>query len=103
MELAAFAWAYKSLLAPRVLAATPNRGIRGSRAIRKIDVTFVEGSGACDYHWKQVFVPGELKRNPDKDKSSGIDLARYVREMFVAEDSCRFVLGFTLCGSLLRL
>ena len=48
---------------------------------------------------EQVLVPGELKRNPDKDKSSGIDLARYVREVFVAQDSYRFVLGFTRCGS----
>ena len=103
VELAAFAQAYKSPPAPRVLAATPNRGIRGSTAIRKMDVAFVEGPGACDYHWKQVLVPGELKRNPDKDKSSGVDLVRYVREAFLAQDSRRFVLGFTLCGSLLRL
>ena len=102
VEPAAFAQAYKSPPAPRVLVATPNREIRGSTAICKMDVAFVEGPGACDYHWKQVPVPGELKRDPDKDKSSGVDLARYVREAFVAQDSRRFVLGFTLCGSLLR-
>ena len=67
VELAVFAQAYKSPPALRVLAATPNRGIRGSIAIRKMDVAFVEGPGACDYHWKQVFVLGELKHNPDKE------------------------------------
>ncbi|KAH7000705.1 hypothetical protein EDB80DRAFT_513696, partial [Ilyonectria destructans] len=31
-----------------------------------------------------------------------IDLATYTREVLAAKDTRRFVLGFTLCGSLIR-
>lgn len=48
---------------------------------------------------------GELKSNPDLDRSSKTwrDLARYAREALTAQDTRRFVLGFTLCGSVMRL
>jgi hypothetical protein len=50
-------------------------------------------------------VPGEPKSNPLADKVSNVwlDLGRYAREVLTAQDSRRFVLGFTLCGSLMRL
>ena len=46
---------------------------------------------------------GELKSNLQEDhhRNTWLDLARYAREIFGAQDR-RFVLGFTLCGSKLR-
>lgn len=50
-------------------------------------------------------VIGELKSNPGSDTLSKTwrDLARYAREVFFAQDTRRFVLGFTLCRSVMRL
>jgi hypothetical protein len=52
--------------------------------------------------WLQSLIPGELKNNLLAGKASRawLDLGRYAREVLAAQDSCRFVLGFTLCGSL---
>lgn len=48
---------------------------------------------------------GELKSNPQVDTLSKtwLDLGRYSREVLAAQDTRRFVLGFTLCGSVMRL
>jgi hypothetical protein len=56
-------------------------------------------------HWLQIFVPGELKgsRSADIASKAWLDLVRCAREVFGAQDTRRFVLGFTLCGSLIRL
>lgn len=32
-----------------------------------------------------------------------IDLATYTREVYTAQDTGRFILGFTICGSFLRI
>ena len=82
--------------------------MQGSTADRKLDVGFVDDPGAgmdCKCYWKQILIPGELKSNPSADKASkaGLDLGRYAREVLAAQDSRRFVLGFTLCGSHMRL
>jgi len=55
--------------------------------------------------WSQILVPGELKSNPLADTASKawLDLGRYAREVLAAQDSRRFVLSFTLCGSRMRL
>lgn len=57
------------------------------------------------YHWSHILVPGELKSNRSADKASKawLDLGRYAREVLAAQDTRRFVLGFTLCGPLMRL
>ena len=55
-------------------------------------------------NWAQILVAGELKSNPIEDgqESVWLDLATYARELFRTQDR-RFVLGFTLCGSKMRL
>ncbi|KAF2690847.1 hypothetical protein K458DRAFT_473916 [Lentithecium fluviatile CBS 122367] len=88
--------------------AQPHHPIQGSTADRKLDVGFVDDPSAgvdSKCHWSQILIPGELKSNPLADKASKawLDLGRYAREVFAAQDSRRFVLGFTLCGSLMRL
>lgn len=88
--------------------AQPNKPIQGSTAERKLDIGFVNDPDAkkySRYHWSQILVPGELKSNPSADTASKawLDLGRYAREVLTAKDSRRFVLGFTLCGPLMRI
>ena len=88
--------------------AQPHQPLQGSTANRKLDVGFVDDPSAgvdSKCCWSQILVPGELKSNPSADIASKawLDLGRYAREVLAAQDSRRFVLGFTLCGSLMRL
>jgi hypothetical protein len=93
---------------PRRPLARPNKPLEGSTAERKLDIGFVDDPNANEdstCHWSRILVPGELKSNPSFDTvtKTWLDLARYVREVLVAQDTRRFVLGFTLCGSTMRL
>lgn len=86
----------------------PHQPLQGSTVDRKLDVGFVDDPSAgvnSKCHWSQILIPGELKRNPSADITSkaGLDLGRYAREVLAAQDSRRFVLGFNLCGSFMRL
>jgi hypothetical protein len=88
--------------------AQPHQPLQGSTADRKLDIGFVDDPSAdadSKYHWKQILVPGELKSNPAADVASKawLDLGRYAREVLAAQDNRRFVPGFTLCGSRMRL
>ncbi|KAK0628117.1 hypothetical protein B0T17DRAFT_491041 [Bombardia bombarda] len=88
--------------------AQPNKPIQGSTAERKLDIGFVNDPDArkdSRYHWSQILVPGELKSNPSADTASKawLNIGRYAREVLAAQDTRRFVLGFTLCGSLMRI
>lgn len=92
----------------RRAVARPHQPLQGSTADRKLDVGFVDDEGAgidSTHHWSRILVPGELKSNPLADKASKawLDLGRYAREVLAAQDSRRFVLSFTICGSLMRL
>jgi Fungal protein kinase len=86
--------------------AQPSQPLLGS--IRKLDVGFVNDTKNTDrvlYDWSRIPVSGELKSNPKADRhtSTWLDLARYAREVLTAQDTRRFVVGFTLCGSTMRL
>ncbi|KAK4134878.1 hypothetical protein BT67DRAFT_378402 [Trichocladium antarcticum] len=88
--------------------AQPNQPIQGSTAERKLDIGFVDNAEASvnsRCHWSQILIPGELKRNPSADVASKahLDIGRYAREVLTAQDTRRFVLGFTLCGSRMRI
>ncbi|KAH6611293.1 hypothetical protein Trco_001313 [Trichoderma cornu-damae] len=97
----------------RKLLAQSRTSLRGSQGRRCMDIGFinddsmvqVELESAGRYHRSHILVPGELKSNSDADVPSKAwsDLAIYVREVFAAQDSRRFVLAFTLCGPYLRL
>ncbi|KAF2193607.1 hypothetical protein K469DRAFT_239099 [Zopfia rhizophila CBS 207.26] len=91
---------------------TPHNPIPGSVSKRKLDVGLaynpnneLEGSDRQSSDWSHILIPGELKSNPREDNysSTWLDLLRYAREIFSAQDTRRFVLGFTLCGSVMRL
>ncbi|KAI1418834.1 hypothetical protein F5Y12DRAFT_721593 [Xylaria sp. FL1777] len=92
--------------------AQPDTPLEGSVAKRKLDVGLVDdpkadpkADKAAKYHWSNILVPGELKSNPNDDIASKahLDIARYVREVFTAQPTRRFVLAFTLCGDWMRL
>ncbi|CAG7999808.1 unnamed protein product [Penicillium nalgiovense] len=88
--------------------AQPNKPVQGSTAERKLDIGFVSDTSAgkdTRCQWSQILVPGELKSNPAADTASKawLDLGRYAREVLAAQDTRRFVLGFTICGSFMRI
>ncbi|KAF1365589.1 hypothetical protein EJ07DRAFT_151070 [Lizonia empirigonia] len=88
--------------------AQPHQPLQGSTADRKLDIGFVDDPNAgmnSKCRWSQILIPGELKSNPSADKASKawLDLGRYAREVLAAQDSRRFVIGFTLCGPFMRL
>jgi hypothetical protein len=58
-----------------------------------------------EHDWSNVLVIGEHKQNPDEDRSTKtlVQLAGYARKVFGSQLERRFVPGFTLCGSLMRL
>jgi len=86
----------------------PSQPLSGSTTYRKLDIGFVNDNKNADrvlYNWSRILVPEELKSNPNADRhiSTWLDLARYAREVLTAQDARRFVLGFTLYGSTMRL
>jgi hypothetical protein len=88
--------------------AQPNQPLQGSTADRKLDIGFVDDPNAGENsrcRWSQILIPGELKSNPSANKASKawLDLGRYAREVLAAQDSRRFVVGFTFCGPFMRL
>lgn len=117
-RLAGLASATKSAhtvtLESRCVLSTPHHALGGSTAPRKLDIGFatrknpdnVETTfgGNQDCGWADILVPGELKSDKNKDSklSTWCDLARYVREVFAAQDNRRFSYGFTLCGDMMR-
>ncbi|KAK0728902.1 hypothetical protein B0T26DRAFT_810694 [Lasiosphaeria miniovina] len=107
--LATFAEEYKSISTHRRRPlAQPNKPIQGSTAERKLDVGFVDDPKAgkdSRCHWSHILIPGELKSNPSADKAAKawLDLGTYAREVLAVQDTRRFVLGFTICGSLMRI
>ena len=85
---------------------------------RKMDVGTVacDGQSKCEEDgvgdksntpiskWGEILVTWELKSNAilDGQTPAWLDLATYAREVFRAQDR-RFILGLTLCGSIMRL
>ena len=94
----------------RRVYSTPNKFLVGSPINRKMDtgIESLEGTDRSTQddppHWDRILVVGELKSKAveDNHESTFLDLAQYAREVFRTQDR-RFVLGFTLCGSMLRL
>ncbi|PQE24972.1 serine threonine- kinase Sgk2 protein [Rutstroemia sp. NJR-2017a BVV2] len=85
-----------------------NKVLRGSEADRKLDI-FLASTDAVllsgEHDWSNVLVIGEHKQNPDEDGSTKtlVQLAGYAREVFGSQPERRFVPGFTICGSMMRL
>ncbi|OBT82162.1 hypothetical protein VE02_10023 [Pseudogymnoascus sp. 03VT05] len=85
-----------------------NKVLRGSEADRKLDIFLTPANVALpngEHDWSNVLVIGEHKQNPDEDGSTKtlLQLAGYAREVFGSQPDRRFVPGFTICGSVMRL
>ena len=85
-----------------------NKVLRGSEADRKLDIFLTPADVAipnCEHDSSNVLVIGEHKQNPDEDGSSKtlLQLAGYAPEVFGSQPDRRFVPGFTICGSTMRL
>jgi hypothetical protein len=85
-----------------------NKVLRGSEADRKLDIFLTPTDAALpdgEHDWSNVLVIGEHKQNPDEDRSAKtlVQLAGYGREVFGSQPERRFVPGFTICGSVMRL
>lgn len=96
----------------------PGKYLDGTPIKWKMDVGFTAGNGQSGTdntsthentgtrkrNLSEILVTGELKSNPDQDgqEKAWVDLAPYAREVFRTQD-WRFVLGFTLFGSRMRL
>ena len=108
-KLAVFVESYNSAPAyKRRLLAKPDEPIAGSVGKQKMDIGFMDDLSTgkdSRYDWTRILIPGELKSNPSADRplEARLDLGRYAREVLAAQDTRRFVLGFTLCGSLIRI
>ena len=81
----------------------PTQHLSDSTTRRKLNVGFANDTKINEssrYDWPQILMPGELKSKPNVDRRNDtwLDLARYVRHVLTIQDTCRFVLGFTLCG-----
>ncbi|KAL7923472.1 hypothetical protein ACQKWADRAFT_320126 [Trichoderma austrokoningii] len=73
------------------LISSPSKPMKGSFINRSVDAAF-------------ILAPVELKMHSADDcVKTWVDLARYAREIFKAQDTRRFILGFTLAGSIMRL
>lgn len=105
-------------IARRQIYQGPTVYLDGSPIKRKMDVGIMAYNGQSKSeedgveeklsipisNWGDILVTGELKSNAvlDGQTPAWLDLATYAREVFRAQDR-RFVLGFTLCGSMMRL
>lgn len=79
--------------------------LTGGEAQRQLDVFVkrrgIEQSGKHD--WKDVYVIGELKQSKWLLKKILLQLARYMRDVFTAQPTRRFIHGFFLHGSIMDL
>lgn len=106
-RLAEAAQRHSSMPVRQRLVALSHKPLKGSVESSKLDIGFIDSATATaglTNTWSHIIVPGELKKNSGEDGlKSWLDLGRYVREVFKTQDTRRFVLGFTLCGSTMRI
>ncbi len=85
---------------------THNRALSGSDAKRQLDI-FVKPRlpelVEATHEWKAVRVIGELKQGKENNKALLLQLAAYARELFASQPTRRFIHGFTLCNTAMRL
>ncbi|KAG6141225.1 hypothetical protein E4U28_003132 [Claviceps purpurea] len=92
----------------RAVLGLPHTYIEGHVAKRKLDACFVSAAdqetamGTLTYFWSQVLGAAELKENIVDEKTAELALGQYSRISLTAQVTRRYVLGFTLCGPLMR-
>ncbi|PGH35791.1 hypothetical protein GX50_01375 [[Emmonsia] crescens] len=83
---------------------TTKNDLIGLDAERQVDLLLKakdEGGSSEKHAWKDVQVVGELKQSEQeiRAKSTLLQIGRYVRDVFSAQPTRRFVHAFTVCGT----
>ncbi|KAG6269237.1 hypothetical protein E4U48_004343 [Claviceps purpurea] len=92
----------------RALFGLPNQVIKGHVAKRKLDAGFISaadlesGQETLTYFWTTILGSAELKQNEAAERAAELSLAQYARILLTTQGTRRYALGFTLCGSSLR-
>ncbi|EDN09008.1 predicted protein [Histoplasma mississippiense (nom. inval.)] len=78
--------------------------LTGSKAERQVDLLLRARSGSPSrnkHNWRDILVVGELKKSKEEIKTKGtvLQMSRYVREVFAAQPTRRFVHAFAVCGT----
>ncbi|KAA6407381.1 MAG: hypothetical protein FRX48_08929 [Lasallia pustulata] len=83
-----------------------NSNLTGAEPKRKLDI-FIERKSSVSgtaHNWKNVQVVSELKESSEKNcKALLLQLGRYIREVFTAQPTRRFIHGFSLYGTTMEL
>ncbi|KAA6414276.1 MAG: hypothetical protein FRX48_02639 [Lasallia pustulata] len=83
-----------------------SKDLTGAEARRQIDIFIKRKSSVSGtaHNWKDVQVIGELKASTKKGpKSILLQLGRYMRDVFIAQPTRRFIHGFFLQGTTMEL
>ncbi|KAG5990188.1 hypothetical protein E4U52_004876 [Claviceps spartinae] len=96
----------------RAFLGQPNKFIEGHVAKRKLDACFISaadlefqsGGEALNYFWTTILSSAEHKKDDsaETERAAELALAQYIRILLTTQGTRRYALGFTLCGSFLR-
>ncbi|KAG6132525.1 hypothetical protein E4U38_003305 [Claviceps purpurea] len=92
----------------RAFFGLPNQVIEGHVAKRKLDAGFISaadlesGQETLTYFRTTILGSAELKQNEAAERAAELSLAQYARILLTTQGTRRYALGFTLCGSYLR-
>ncbi|EDN02894.1 predicted protein [Histoplasma mississippiense (nom. inval.)] len=78
--------------------------LTGSKVERQVDLLLRARGGSPSrnkHDWRDILVVGELKKSKEeiKTKDTLLQMSRYVREVFAAQPTRRFVHAFAVCGT----
>ncbi|EEH33097.1 hypothetical protein PAAG_04150 [Paracoccidioides lutzii Pb01] len=78
--------------------------LTGSKAERQVDLLLRARGGSPSqnkHDWRDILVVGELKKSKEEIRTKGtlLQMSRYVREVFAAQPTRRFVHAFAVCGT----
>ncbi|OAV87678.1 hypothetical protein PTTG_29327 [Puccinia triticina 1-1 BBBD Race 1] len=84
----------------RTWRSQPNKNVEGTEGQRRLDavITYKDKNDI-----KDILVPVELTQRKPRDSNAALCLANYVCEVFKAQPTRSYVVGFTLPGTLMRL
>ncbi|KAG6306709.1 hypothetical protein E4U44_007922 [Claviceps purpurea] len=88
----------------RAFFGLPIQVIEGHVAKRKLDAGFISAADleSVTYFWTTILGSAELKQNEAAERAAELSLAQYARILLTTQGTRRYALGFTLCGSSLR-
>lgn len=88
----------------RFFTTKKSQDLSGSESLRQVDLLVKRSSGILHesdetHNWGDIWVVGEHKASYSGVKGPLSQLAIYIREIFAAQPTRRFVHAFTICGT----